>query len=119
MDNLKSYLITRLVAVMGVVAVLEIIVLIPVRRILLPIAAAVAQMESASNSLRLQDIFSLIYIAFFGRGEGAVLSVLGRSQIFLLLLAIFAIILAPLAGQMLRNMPRKSSTDLTNFGHKV
>ena len=43
MDNLKSYLITRLAAVMGVVAVLEIIVLIPVRRILLPIAAAAAQ----------------------------------------------------------------------------
>ena len=98
MDNLKSYLITRLLAVMGAVAVIEIIVLTPVRRILLPIAAHAAQMESASNSLRLQDIFSLIYIAFFGRGEGAVLSVLGRSQIFLLLLAIFAIILAPLAA---------------------
>ncbi len=98
MDNLKSYLITRLLAVMGAVAVIEIIVLTPVRRILLPIAAHVAQMETATNSLRLQDIFSLIYIAFFGRGEGAVLSVLGRSQIFLLLLAIFAIILAPLAA---------------------
>ena len=98
MDNLKSYLVTRLVAVMGAVALFEIIVLGAVRQILLPIAAAAAQMESASNSLRLQDIFSLIYIAFFGRGEGAVLSVLGRSQIFLLLLAIFAIILAPLAA---------------------
>ena len=98
MDNLKSYLITRLLAVMGAVAVFEIIVLTPVRRILLPIAAAVAQMETASNSLRLQDIFSLIYIALFGRGEGVVLSVLGRSQIFLVLLAIGMILLAPLAG---------------------
>ena len=98
MDNLKSYLITRLLAVMGAVAIVEIIVLTPVRRILLPIAAHAAQMETASNSLRFQDMFSLIYIMFFGRGEGAVLSVLSRSQIFLLLLAIGVIMLAPLAA---------------------
>ncbi len=98
MDNLKSYLITRLVAVMGAVALFEIIVLIPVRRILLPIAAHAAQMETASNSLRLQDALSLLYIVLFGRGEGAVLSVLSRSQIILVLLAIVIILLAPLAA---------------------
>ena len=98
MDNLKSYLITRLLAVMGAVVVIEIIVLTPVRRILLPIAAHVAQMETVSNSLRLQDIIGLLYIMLFGRGEGAVLGVLGRSQIFLLLLAIGMILLAPPAG---------------------
>ena len=64
--ELKSFLIRRLIIVTVIVAAAEAVIMLPVRGVLLPIAARLSQIEAlnanASASFDLQDLSSLTLI---------------------------------------------------------
>lgn len=101
MESLKSFLITRLLIVVGAVCAFEAVLLIPIRQILLPLAAYFGQMKPAADNLTAADIARLLYSVFSRNGESAVLGLLARSQVFLLLLAAAVLVLAPIAAGVL------------------
>ena len=98
MEQLKHFLITRLLIVMGCVFVSELLVMLPIRHLILPMAAGIARYETTTGRFSLPDIIPIIGNLFFGAGQGAVFGLIGRSKVIILLVLAFVLILIPLAA---------------------
>ncbi len=95
MENLKSYLITRLLMMLAPVLVFESAALFIVRRVALPFAAAAARFDGDVSSLRVGDTVRMLFSAVLGRGESVMLDFLSRSTAAVLLLLGFLLLLLP------------------------
>jgi len=101
MDQLKRYLITRLLFVTGFVIAAELVLMLPVRFVILPLAAGISSYENATGTFHIADIVSMFGNLFFGNNPNLVLGVLARSKIILLLLLAAVLFLIPLAAGIL------------------
>ncbi|MBO5999565.1 MAG: HAMP domain-containing histidine kinase [Lachnospiraceae bacterium] len=98
MEQLKNFLIIRLLAVMGIVLAAEIPVMGLVRALILPLAAYLANIENSSGSLGPGDILTIIAGIFSGGQTAAMSVLLGSGTFLLVLLAFIALLLPPAAG---------------------
>ena len=97
MDKLKSFLITRLLILLGVLTAVEAAMLFLVSRVLLPFTAGVAQYTGTESAgLGLQDALQILRGLFMGR-EGRVLitGILGKIGVAGLLAVAGMLILLP------------------------
>ena len=99
MEHLKSYLITRLLAVMAAVIAVEAVGLMLVQNIILPLAAQFASYQSGRQKLNALDFLFLLGVVIFGVGSQAAIGLIGRSAVlFLLVLSLFLLLMPIAAG---------------------
>ena len=101
MDQLKRYLITRLLLVTGFVIATEFIFMMPVRFVILPVAAGISSYENATGSFSFNDIISILGNLFFGKNPNLVIGLAARSKVLLLLFLSAILFLIPLAAGIL------------------
>ena len=101
MEKMKTYLISRFLMAVGGAVALDLILLLPVRGILLPLAARAAEFASEGGRLSFSDIATILWSALFGSGQKAVLGILARSQTLLLLMLSAVLLLLPFVGAAL------------------
>lgn len=97
MEQLKDYLITRLILVITCVLAVEAFVLLLVRGILLPLAAYAANFEPHERGLRLTDLFAVILSLIRGNSQQLLWGIAGSSGALLVMLLIVFLLLAPVA----------------------
>ncbi len=95
MDNLKSFLTTRLLAVAAAAGALEMIVQVAVQGVLLPLAGYLAKTSPETGLVRGTDLFMILRSILFGNAQGAVLGIMARSQVLLLLMLSLFLVLVP------------------------
>ena len=97
MKELKSFLIKRLLCIFAGVFAAEMLVLIPVRKVLLPAAFAVAEYETGGENIKIADIIPILKFLLFGGGQAAFLGMYARSLSLILLLVSLIAIIIPFA----------------------
>ena len=81
MENLKSFLIRRMLLVLAVVLTAEYAAWFLVRRLLLPYAAFIAHYEGDLSGFRMSDTLRIMGDLFLGRGMAVVQTLLDRSAV--------------------------------------
>ena len=101
MENLKSFLITRLLIVAAAAGAIEALLQFAVQTVLLPLAAYLANTGSDAGLVRRTDLLTILRIILAGNTQGAVLGILARSQVLLILMFSLFLLLVPIVSGLI------------------
>ena len=101
MENLKSFLITRLLMVAAAAGAIEALLQFAVQTVLLPLAAYLANTGSDAGLVRRTDLLTILRIILAGNTQGAVLGILARSQVLLILMFSLFLLLVPIVSGLI------------------
>ena len=101
MEELKNYLMTRLLVMMACVGAAEMLVRIPIRQVIIPAAMSLVSIEPSIQELSPEQILALLINSLFGRGRAALLDTILRSRAAGLLTLALLLMITPVAAGIL------------------